>query len=141
VVFVLVLKVNQSENLYLATSTGCLTGPPLEQAPTNISPYTYTLYMTLTLGSRYRLSDWFTFRTSTNTTNVSPYTYTLYMTFTLLARYRLSDWFTFRTRDVGGVCACSKGEPVRQSVPSHEGERHVQCTCIGRDVGGVCACS
>ena len=32
-------------------------------------------------------------------------------------------------RDVGGVCACSKGEPVRQPVPSHEGERHVQCIC------------
>ena len=40
--------------------------------------------------------------------------------------------------DVGGVCPCSKGEPVRQPVPSHE--RHVQCICIGRDVGGVCAC-
>jgi hypothetical protein len=53
--------------------------------------------MTLTLVARYRLSDWFTFRTSTNTTNISPYTYTLYMTLTLVARYRLSDWFTFRT--------------------------------------------
>jgi hypothetical protein len=53
--------------------------------------------MTLTLVARYRLSDWFTFRTSTNTTNISPYTYTLYMTLTLVARYRFSDWFTFRT--------------------------------------------
>ena len=39
------------------------------------------------------------------------------------------------------VGACSKGGPVRQPVPSHEGERHVQCICIRRDVGGVCACS
>jgi hypothetical protein len=84
--------------------TGCITGSPLEQAPTNISPYTYTLYMTLV--AWYILSDWFTFKTSTNTTNISPYTYTL-----------------------------------RQPVPSHEGERHVQCICIGRDVAGVCACS
>jgi hypothetical protein len=104
-----------------------------------------------------RLSDWFTFRTSTNTTIISSYTYTLYMTLTLMARYRLSDCFTFRTRtnhegerhvqcicigrDVGGVCSCSKGEAVRQPVPSHEGERHIQCICIGRDVGGVCPCS
>jgi hypothetical protein len=49
--------------------------------------------MTLTLVARYRLSDWFTFRTRTNTTNISPYTYTLYMT--LVAWYKLSDWFTF----------------------------------------------
>jgi hypothetical membrane protein len=64
---------------------------------TNISPYTYTLYMTLILVAWYRLSDWFTFKTSTNTTNISPYTYTLYMTLILMARYRLSDWFTFKT--------------------------------------------
>jgi hypothetical protein len=61
-VFVLVLKVKQSD------------------------PYAYTLYMTLTLVAWYRLSDWFTFKTSTNTTNISPYAYTLYMT--LVARYR-----------------------------------------------------
>jgi hypothetical protein len=54
---------------------------------TNISPYTYTLYMTLILMARYRLSDWFTFKT--NTTNISPYAYTLYMMF--VAWYRLSD--------------------------------------------------
>jgi hypothetical protein len=71
VVFVLVLKVNQSDNLYQATN----------------------LYMTLILMARYRLSDWFTFKT--NTTNISPYAYTLYMMF--VAWYRLSDWFAFRT--------------------------------------------
>jgi hypothetical protein len=73
VVFVLVLKLNQSDNT------------------TNISPYTYTLYMTLV--ACYRLSDWFTIKTSTNTTNISSYAYTLYMT--LVACYRLYDWFTF----------------------------------------------
>jgi hypothetical protein len=35
------------------------------------------------------------------------------------------------------VGACSKGEPVGQPVPSHDGERHVQCICIGRDVALV----
>jgi hypothetical protein len=39
------------------------------------------------------------------------------------------------------VGAYSKGGPVRQPVPSHEGARHVQCICKGRDVGGVSACS
>jgi hypothetical protein len=42
---------------------------------TNISPYTYTLYMTLV--AWYSFSDWFTFRTRTNTTNISPYAYIL----------------------------------------------------------------
>jgi hypothetical protein len=79
----------------------------------------------------YRLSDWFTFRTSTNTTNISPYAYTLY------SHERHVQCICIG-RGVGDVCACFKGEPVRQLVPSHE--RHVQCICIGRDVGGVCAC-
>jgi ABC-type antimicrobial peptide transport system ATPase subunit len=117
VVFVLVLKVNQSDNLYQATNVMYT-----RANTTNISPYTYTLYMTLTLVAWYRLSDWFTFRTRTNTTNISPYVQCICI-----------------GRDVGGVCPCSKGEPVRQPVPSHE--RHVQYICIGRDVGGVCPCS
>jgi hypothetical protein len=92
VVFVLVLKVNQSDNLYLATRVSVMSDWftfRTRTNTTNISPYAYTLYMTLILMARYRLSDWFTFKT--NTTNISPYAYTLYMMF--VAWYRLSDWF------------------------------------------------
>jgi hypothetical protein len=97
VVFVHVLKVNQSDNLYQTTRVrvinnvyvygemlvgACSKGEPVGQpVPSHEGerhPYAYTLYMTLV--AWYRLSDWFTFRTSTNTTNISPYTYILYMT-------------------------------------------------------------